>query len=116
MKADEAAPAIHVVVMGVAGCGKSAVGRLIAQQLALPYIEGDDFHPPANIGKMQLGLALDDDDRAGWLDVLAGELARHPAGAVLACSALKASYRDRLRRAASRGLAQGQRRRITSSL
>ena len=94
-------PVLHVVVMGVAGCGKSAVGRLIAQQLALPYIEGDDFHPPGNIAKMQQGIALDDDDRAGWLDVLAGELARHPAGVVLACSALKASYRDRLRRAAS---------------
>ena len=94
-------PTFHVVVMGVAGCGKSAIGRLIAQQLALPFIEGDDFHPPGNIGKMRQGIALDDGDRAGWLDVLAAELARHPAGVVLACSALKASYRDRLRRAAS---------------
>ena len=87
--------------MGVAGCGKSAVGRLIAERLALPYIEGDDFHPPGNIAKMRQGIALDDDDRAGWLDALAIELARRPAGAVLACSALKAAYRDRLRRAAS---------------
>ena len=101
MKIDEGAPVHHVVVMGVAGCGKSAIGRLIAQQLALPYVEGDDFHPPGNIDKMRQGIALGDDDRAGWLDKLAAELARHPAGAVLACSALKAAYRDRLRSAAS---------------
>ena len=69
---------LHVVVMGVAGCGKSAVGRLIAQQLALPLIEGDDFHPPGNVGKMQRGVPLTDDDRAGWLLTLGGELARHP--------------------------------------
>lgn len=87
--------------MGVAGCGKSAVGRLLAQQLALPYVEGDDFHPPGNIAKMRQGIALDDADRADWLDALAAELAGRPAGLVLACSALKLAYRDRLRRAAS---------------
>ena len=92
---------LHVVVMGVAGCGKSAVGRLIAQQLALPLIEGDDFHPPGNVGKMQRGVPLTDDDRAGWLLTLGGELARHRDGAVLTCSALKSAYRDRLRQAAS---------------
>ena len=86
--------------MGVAGCGKSAVGRLIAQQLALPYVEGDDFHPPGNIARMRQGIALDDADRAGWLDALAAELAGRPGGLVLACSALKLAYRDRLRRAA----------------
>ena len=91
----------RVVVMGVAGCGKSAVGRLIAQQLALPLIEGDDFHPPGNVGKMQLGVPLTDADRAGWLLMLGGELARHGDGAVLTCSALKCAYRDRLRRAAA---------------
>ena len=94
-------PTIHVVVMGVAGCGKSAVGRLVAQRLALPFVEGDDFHPQRNIARMRQGIALDDDDRAGWLDALAAELARRPAGAVLACSSLKAGYRDKLRRAAS---------------
>ena len=91
--------ATHVVVMGVAGCGKSAVGERIAQALGLPLIEGDEFHPPANIDKMRRGLPLDDEDRAGWLDRLALELTRHPAGAVLTCSALKRSYRDRLRTA-----------------
>lgn len=89
----------HVVVMGVAGCGKSAVGHQLAQQLGLPMIEGDDFHPPANIRKMQQGTALTDEDRADWLDSLAQALVAQPGGAVLSCSALKAAYRDALRRA-----------------
>jgi gluconokinase len=87
----------HVVVMGVAGCGKSAVGQRLAQQLGLPLIEGDEFHPPANRAKMQQGIALTDADRAGWLSRLGHELNRHPMGGVLTCSALKASYRDTLR-------------------
>ena len=90
----------HVVVMGVSGCGKSAIGERLAQALGLPLVEGDSFHPPANIDKMRRGLALDDQDRAGWLDTLGAELARRPQGAVLTCSALKAAYRDRLRAAA----------------
>jgi gluconokinase len=89
--------ALHVVVMGVAGCGKSAVGQRIAAALALPLIEGDAFHPPANIEKMRQGRPLQDEDRAGWLDRLGLELQAHPRGAVLTCSALKRSYRDRLR-------------------
>lgn len=90
---------LHVVVMGVSGCGKSAVGERIAAALGLPLVEGDEFHPASNIAKMRRGLPLDDADRAGWLDLLASELARRPAGAVLTCSALKRSYRDRLRAA-----------------
>ena len=90
--------AIHLVVMGVAGCGKSAVGQQLADLLGLPLIEGDDFHPPANVQKMQQGIPLDDDDRNGWLQSLAQALAQHGQGAVLTCSALKASYRDALRR------------------
>ncbi len=90
--------AIHVVVMGVAGCGKSAVGRRLAAALGLPLIEGDDFHPSANKLKMQQGIALNDDDRLGWLQSLATELAGHSCGAVLSCSALKSAYRDILRR------------------
>ena len=97
----ERAACLRVVVMGVAGCGKSAVGRLIAQQLGLPLIEGDDFHPRGNVEKMQRGVPLTDDDRAGWLQTLGAELARHGGGAVLTCSALKRAYRDRLRQAAS---------------
>jgi gluconokinase len=90
----------HIVVMGVAGCGKSAVGREIAQGLGLPLIEGDEFHPGPNIEKMRRGLPLDDDDRAGWLVRLGEELLAHPTGAVLTCSALKRAYRDTLRAAA----------------
>ena len=89
---------IHVVVMGVAGCGKSAVGQRIAAQLGLPLIEGDDFHPACNIAKMQQGMALTDADRADWLRTLTVELSKHPQGAVLTCSALKMAYRDTLRR------------------
>ena len=89
----------HVVVMGVAGCGKSAVGQRVAQALGLPLIEGDEFHPAGNIEKMRQGQPLDDHDRVGWLDRLGLELQRHDAGAVLTCSALKRSYRDRLRQA-----------------
>ncbi|HXD42700.1 MAG TPA: gluconokinase [Ramlibacter sp.] len=88
---------LHVVVMGVAGSGKSAVGGQIAQRLRLPLIEGDEFHPPRNIEKMRQGLPLDDQDRAGWLDRLGRELLRRPGGAVLTCSALKRAYRDTLR-------------------
>ena len=89
----------HVVVMGVAGCGKSAVGQRLAQALGLPLIEGDDFHPKRNIHKMQQGIALTDDDRADWLRTLGEQLAAQPAGAVLTCSALKRAYRDTLRAA-----------------
>ena len=85
--------------MGVAGCGKSAVGRLLAQQLGLPLVEGDNFHPLGNVRKMQQGIALTDADRAEWLHALGLELAGHPDGVVMTCSALKAAYRDSLRRA-----------------
>lgn len=85
--------------MGVAGCGKSSLGAAVARCLNRPLIEGDDFHPAANLDKMRAGAPLDDGDRAGWLDLLAAELQRHPQGAVLTCSALKRAYRDRLRAA-----------------
>jgi gluconokinase len=93
--------AVHAVIMGVAGCGKSAVGERLAALLGLPLIEGDDYHPPGNIAKMRQGLPLDDADRAGWLSELAAQLASHPAGAVLTCSALKRAYRDTLRTGAA---------------
>ncbi|AZQ73156.1 gluconokinase [Streptomyces abikoensis] len=90
-----------VVVMGVAGTGKTTVGPLVAEALGVPYAEGDDFHPPANIAKMSAGTPLDDDDRAPWLDAI-GDWARGRAdgGGVVSCSALKRAYRDRLRAAA----------------
>jgi gluconokinase len=86
--------------MGVSGCGKSRVGAAIAEALGLPLVEGDEFHPDANRARMASGIALTDADRAGWLDTLGGELRSRPGGAVLTCSALKASYRERLRAAA----------------
>jgi gluconokinase len=86
-----------IVVMGVAGCGKSSLGADLARALGLPLVEGDDFHPPANQQKMRDGIPLTDADRAGWLDALAGELAAAPDGTVLTCSALKRAYRDLLR-------------------
>ena len=102
MKSDVAPVVMYVVVMGVAGCGKSAVGQRIANALNLPLIEGDDFHPASNITKMQQGVALTDADRAEWLSTLAVELVRHPEGAVLTCSALKSAYRETLRRGVPR--------------
>lgn len=89
--------------MGVAGCGKSSLGRAVAAGIGLPLIEGDDFHSAENKARMQAGIALTDADREDWLATLATELARHPQGAVLTCSALKRHYRDTLR-AASPGL------------
>lgn len=85
-----------IVVMGVTGCGKSTVGKLLADRLAIPFVEGDDFHSAANIDKMRHGIPLADEDRAPWLqslnDVLKNE--EDKKGAVLACSALKESYRQ----------------------
>ncbi|MCZ2495660.1 gluconokinase [Xylophilus sp. Kf1] len=85
--------------MGVSGCGKSSLGQALAAGFGLPLIEGDDFHPPANIEKMHAGTALTDADRAGWLQTLGRTLAGHGDGAVLTCSALKRAYRDTLRAA-----------------
>jgi gluconokinase len=92
-----------LVVMGVSGCGKSRIAAEAAAQLGMPLIEGDEFHGPANRARMEQGTPLTDADRADWLDRLGAELARHPGGAVLTCSALRRAYRDRLR-AASPGL------------
>jgi len=86
--------------MGVAGCGKSAVGDRLAAALHLPLVEGDGFHPPANVDKMRRGVPLQDEDRTGWLRLLGEQLQSNPAGVVLTCSALKRSYRDQLRAAA----------------
>lgn len=89
-----------IVIMGVAGCGKSSLGAAVAAAESLPLIEGDDFHSPASRDKMSRGIALDDADRAGWLDTLDAQLRAHAGGVVLTCSALKKGYRERLRAAA----------------
>lgn len=82
--------------MGVAGSGKSTVGRLLAERLGWPFLDGDDFHPVNNVEKMRRGVPLDEADRLPWLERLgslaAGLLSRGES-AVLACSALRASYR-----------------------
>jgi gluconokinase len=93
----------HLVVMGVAGSGKSTVAELAALRLGWEYIDADAYHPPENVAKMRRGEPLDDTDRAGWLAALATLLAERAAGGVpivLACSALKQTYRDRLARGA----------------
>jgi gluconokinase len=91
---------VSVVVMGVSGCGKSSLARALADALDCSLIEGDDFHSPANVAKMQAGVALTDADRHDWLAALAQQLAQHPEGVVMTCSALKKAYRKRLRAAA----------------
>lgn len=96
----------HVIVMGVSGSGKSAVGDRLAAELGFEFIEGDEHHPPANVEKMAAGIPLTDDDRRPWLEALAGLLAeRHRRGVatVLACSALRRAYRDILRAAVPPG-------------
>jgi gluconokinase len=85
--------------MGVAGAGKTTVGKLLASQLAWPFADGDDYHPPANLEKMRNGIPLTDSDRAPWLEILRSLIANWIAegkSAVLACSALKRAYRERL--------------------
>jgi gluconokinase len=88
---------VYLVVMGVAGCGKSSLGAALAQAEGLPLIEGDDHHSPASREKMRQGIALTDADREGWLSTLGQLLQARPQGVVLTCSALKKMYRDRLR-------------------
>lgn len=88
-----------IVVMGVSGCGKSTIGTLLAERLQLPFYDADDYHPPANVEKMSAGAPLTDEDRGPWLKKLAAGIAEwnEVGDAVLACSALKISYRDILR-------------------
>jgi len=86
-----------VLVMGTTGAGKTTVGKLLAQKLGWIFLDADDFHPPANIEKMKHGIPLTDTDRAPWLAAIHAELARQSAAqksAVIACSALKESYRE----------------------
>jgi gluconokinase len=87
--------------MGVAGAGKTTVGQALAEELGWPFLDADDFHPPHNVAKMSAGLPLEDADRWPWLDLLNRQL-RQRERAVLACSALKESYRQRLTRGVRR--------------
>ena len=87
-----------IYIMGVSGCGKTTVGELVSAQTGIPFFDGDDFHSEQNKNKMNSGIPLTDEDRAGWLTAL-NTLARTEArkkGAIIACSALKENYRKRL--------------------
>jgi gluconokinase len=84
-----------IVIMGVSGCGKTTIGKELAKQLGLPFFDADDFHPTSNIHKMKQGNSLTDEDRMPWLSRLSEQMKTwdEHGGAVLACSALKESYR-----------------------
>jgi gluconokinase len=91
---------VIVIIFGVSGAGKTTIGKLLAEKLGWRFYEADDFHPPANIEKMRSGRPLTDEDRWPWLKLLREQIARSLSAkdnAVLACSALKRAYRDRLR-------------------
>jgi gluconokinase len=99
------APPFAIVLMGVSGSGKTAVGERLAASLGAPFLEGDDFHPKANVEKMSSGVPLDDDDRWPWLDAIAAAIKTSVEPIlVVSCSALKKSYRERLVAAAARPL------------
>jgi gluconokinase len=89
-----------VITMGVVGAGKTTVGRLLAERLGWEFADADDFHSAANVDKIQRGIPLDDDDRQPWLDRLRAEIgiwSSQRKNVVLACSALKRSYRRQLK-------------------
>lgn len=89
---------LRVVVMGVSGCGKTTIGDLVARELGVPFLDGDSLHPVENVAKMAAGTPLTDDDRWPWLATVGTALARAgDGGLVLACSALRRSYRDAIR-------------------
>jgi gluconokinase len=89
---------MNIILMGVSGCGKTSIGKILARKTGKKFLDGDDYHPPENIRKMQAGEPLNDDDRKPWLQELMRLLdeAGKGKGCILACSALKQSYRDML--------------------
>lgn len=89
----------HIVVMGVAGCGKSTIGAALAERFGAEFLDGDSLHPQANIDKMASGTPLNDDDRAPWLAEIGRRFPASDSALVIACSALKRSYRDIIRSA-----------------
>ena len=112
------------VLMGVSGSGKTTIGVLLAQRLSIPFLDADDYHPQANKDKMHAGHPLTDEDRWPWLATLNGLLREHAqqgTGCVLACSALREIYRDKLEQSLPKGvidfvLLEGSRELIASRL
>ena len=92
-----------IVIMGVSGSGKTLVGNMLADRLGLPFYDADDFHPESNVKKMKSGKPLNDSDRRPWLQAMANRFPdwEREGGAVLACSALKQSYREQLQKGAA---------------
>ena len=89
---------LRLIVMGVSGCGKSTMAAALSERLGLDMVDGDDLHLPESVAKMRAGVALQDDDRWPWLDRIGNYLSQpHAQGRVVACSALKRVYRDRIR-------------------
>ena len=88
-----------LVIMGVSGSGKTTVGKLLSQKTGGRFLDGDDFHPPENVAKMSSGIPLTDEDRQSWLETLASIIHEADDFTIIACSALKASYREILKEA-----------------
>ena len=91
---------MFLIVMGVSGSGKTTIGKLLSERLAIPFYDADNFHPPANVAKMAAGIPLTDEDRADWLAALAAVIrtgVERGESGIIACSALKETYRSVLR-------------------
>lgn len=90
---------LRIIIMGVSGCGKSSIGAALSERLGIPYRDGDDLHPPANVEKMRAGIPLTDADRWPWLDRVA-QVLHDAAPVIVGCSALRHDYRERIRQGA----------------
>ncbi|MCT9001306.1 gluconokinase [Microbacterium memoriense] len=101
MRWRRSAPVVRIVIMGPSGSGKSLVGAALAARVHARFLDGDDLHPSTSIAKMRSGTPLTDGDREPWLDAVGLALARETTSIVVACSALRRAYRDRIRRASA---------------
>ena len=84
----------HIIIMGVAGCGKTTIGEQLAAMLSLRFLEGDDLHPTANVEKMNAGEPLNDDDRFPWLTSVNREMVASKSSLIVSCSSLRSRYRQ----------------------